>query len=240
MYIVGFFSGVCDNFYPPPKMFNSTFVEEGGYEVNDQPNRPVIKETIRSVTCKQLSTIKNNENAISLDEQRLSTVIVSGAIKSVKKTNTGVSFLLTDSTGEVSCTFWPNSPADEEIALTINEGIFIKVIGSYKEYNNGIAVVTKNIHKISTADFIYHLISAQFERKMIMTSEHKIDKILSKVENDVLSLITENGSTTGVHIDTIVAMLRGEYEEEDIRKAVKSLSFNCRILLEGDGNYKKI
>lgn len=223
---------------------DTSFQEQGGYETTDFQERPAIKQSLRTITAKQLTQIDNG----LLDGVEISSITTTGIVRDVLKNNTGVSFKLFDTTGIINCTFWPNpntanSNVDEYMRNVV-ENKMIRVIGTYRKFNDMHGLVCKCIKEADGNTLIYSLTSAAYEKTRnnridhSSNNENNISNSNANKQEMVLSVIKENQTNEGVHIDTLCAMLKTEMPEKDVRRFVQDLCNNCKVYKEGGEKYK--
>lgn len=221
--------------------------EEGGFNQDaSQADRPAVKKSLRALTCKQIHSMDGN----LCDDVEVATVGIVGFVSEIKKTKTGISYKLFDTTGEIDCNFWPNGNYDEEVVERVKEKILVKVTGQVKTFAEKKVVVCSMIQRGETEELIFHLCECAYE-KLALTNrlgsnrqgsnrqENRTGgKTTSNVTEEILALVRENQSNTGVHSDTIIAMLSGKYNEKEIKEGIETLGHNLHLYQVDGGNYK--
>ncbi|WUR03595.1 replication protein A 32 kDa subunit [Vairimorpha necatrix] len=213
-----------------------------GYNPSSPKKEYTGIKTIRSLTIKQLQSAEHEEGStvMYVDNKELTTFRLIGWTCSVKTTNTGKVFILEDGTSEIECTMWSNKTYEEYLANLIEDGLFIKVTGTLKEYLGKKSVNVTSLYVIEDYnEMLYHMASSVKEH--LMKKDVPVTNDLLKIQKDILECIRNNqDDDTGLPINIILKCLQNEYNERMIRENIDFLVDNCHLIMADDGGYKTV
>lgn len=132
----------------------------GGRQRKDYGEQTLIPVTIRMV----LSANKNAEEDMALSDGRaLHQVKIVGAVRSADDSSTKVTYHVEDGTGLIEVQKWVDdneSPAAAEFRQkSMQDHIYVRVIGQVKEYDGKKSIVAYSIRPISTGNELsYHML----------------------------------------------------------------------------------
>ncbi|KAK6089300.1 hypothetical protein P3W45_001708 [Vairimorpha bombi] len=199
-------------------------------------------KTIRSLTVKQVLFSEHEENStvVYVDNRELSTIKIIGWVSNVKTTNTGKSFLLEDSTGNIECMMWCNKAYEEYLISLIEEGSLFKVVGILKEYGSKKSIQITNLYPVEDYnELIYHMSSVVQEHLMSNKKEPLQNKEMKKIHNDLLECIRNNqDEESGLDLKIIIKCLQNEYNERMIKENLDFLVDNCYLIITDENGYK--
>ncbi|KAL6121788.1 hypothetical protein NUSPORA_01237 [Nucleospora cyclopteri] len=221
----------------PPYDENS-FMNEGGFFESQQKEQIVQRKTLRMLTAKQLLNPSSDAPEIAMVE-------IVGFVTGMKKTSTGIIFTLYDTTAEIECAFWLNSNYDEQMFQAVQENSLIKAIGNYRKTTEKKTVAVGNVKRVEINKLIHHLTTCLFQHlinnnKITLRKPVEKVKTTSDIEKDIINLIKANEDNSGIHIDTVIAMLSSNYTENEVRSAVEKLNHNCYLYVVEGENYKVV
>lgn len=140
--------------------FGASQSPSGGRQRKDYGEQTIIPLTNRMV----LSANKNAEDDMALPDGRaLHQVKIVGAVRSAEDSSTKVNYQIEDGTGLVEVQKWVDdneSPAAAEFRQqSMQEHIYVRVIGQVKEYDGKKSIVAYSIRPVSTGNELsYHML----------------------------------------------------------------------------------
>lgn len=213
-------------------------MNEGGY-IHSSPKREFTGiKTLRSLTIKQINEYSFDETSSvhRIDSAEATNIQILGWVVSAKASTTGSVFVLEDGTGRVDCTFWPNSPREEEQCRLLEEGVLLKINGSLRMFNNRKSVSTSHLSSLEDSNFvIYHFLNCIYQHLFYTKQLHREEikseggARLAKIQEDVLECYKRNQDENGLHVDIVVKMLSSKYPEDEIRRNIDILLHDCHL-----------
>ncbi|KAM0678209.1 Replication factor A protein 2 [Binucleata daphniae] len=198
--------------------------------------------SIRAFTIKQVKSLDIEMKPLKKDDAEITHVVLVGWIKSTRMTQAGKSFTLDDNIAQIDCTFWPNTPFDEEQTKLIEEHNLIKICGSLRVFNNNIAVSTSFLVKIDFNYVVYHFTNCIYQ-SLFFTNKLKREVNVKKenlmdIQTDILDVYKQNQSENGLHLDVVIRMLSSKYRENEVRDNVEILIESGNIYVVDGLEYK--
>mmetsp|Transcript_48775 Transcript_48775/g.146966 ORF Transcript_48775/g.146966 Transcript_48775/m.146966 type:complete len:271 (+) Transcript_48775:484-1296(+) len=132
----------------------------GGRQRRDYGEQTLIPLTIRMIH----SAAKNAEDNMALpDGRELHQVKIIAAVRSAEDSSTKVTYQVEDGTGLLEVQKWVDdneSPAGAEFRQqSMQDHVYVRVIGQVKEYDNRKSIVAYSIRPISTGnELTYHML----------------------------------------------------------------------------------
>jgi len=142
----------------------------GGFGGASQPSpgrqrRDYGEQTLVPVTIRMIqSAAKNAEDNMALQDGReLHQVKIIGAVRSSEDSSTRVQYMVEDGTGLIEVQKWVDdneSPATAEFRQqSMQDHVYVRVIGQVKEYDNQKSIVAYSIRPVSTGnELTYHML----------------------------------------------------------------------------------
>jgi replication factor A2 len=137
----------------------------GGIPSPSQPKgrRSYDDKTITPITIKMAlsgTTAEDGNKLVLEDGRKLSQVCIVAATRSVEDFSTNSVYLLEDGTGLIECKQWlddNDSTGTTAIrAQTMHDNIYLKVVGTVRDYDGKKTIVADSVRPLSTANEITH------------------------------------------------------------------------------------
>ncbi|KRH92304.1 Single-stranded DNA-binding replication protein A (RPA), medium (30 kD) subunit [Pseudoloma neurophilia] len=208
--------------------------------IPSSPRRDTAPKSLSAYTLKLL----NSQQPIN------QSVVVVGWVRETKQTNTGVIFQINDGTSQISCSFFPSGPFEEELLNNIEKNNLLKITGTLRTFDNEPSLSVNSIERISDFSYLtYHFLNCILQYKYKIgelkrtTYENKKTSVQSTGNNlreDVLLCFRNNQDENGLHLDLVINMLSEKYKEDEIRNMVNNLLDDCFLFSVDGDNYKTV
>lgn len=218
---------------------------EGGFLQSSPKHEYSGIKTLRCLSNKQINEISADASSsiLLVDRFEVTSVQICGYVVSVKKTSTGITFEVDDTTARIFCTLWTTGPFEETIAEIIKENALLKITGSIKMFAGKKSVNVSSVDVVDTNTLIYHLTSCiyqhlHFTDKLEKKDERRESIGFNKIQMDILEVYKNNQDDEGLDVEVVVSMLRDKYNERDIRNTVEGLLNGCHLYSVDGTSYR--
>lgn len=131
----------------------------------EKPKGDRNRQSLIPCTIKQLKNAPanaNGEQGYTLDGHELSQVTVVGLILSADEQNTHLMYMLDDGTDSIMVKMWVDAESDEsfiERKAQWKEGVYVRVIGSLRNFNNTKNIVAYSIQPLTDFnEYSFHFV----------------------------------------------------------------------------------
>mmetsp|Transcript_520 Transcript_520/g.678 ORF Transcript_520/g.678 Transcript_520/m.678 type:complete len:277 (-) Transcript_520:4507-5337(-) len=139
---------------------------------SDKPRRSYAEQTLTPVTIRQILNAQSNGDSITLTDGRALTMCkIVCAVRSMEEASTNFSFLVEDGTGLCEVKQWldvndaAQNNAVEDMRRDCQDNVYVRVIGTVKDYDGKRTVVANNVRKCSTAnELTHHMLEAIYSQ----------------------------------------------------------------------------
>lgn len=218
---------------------------EGGFLQSSPKHEYSGVKTLRCLSNKQINGISADPSSsvLCVDRFEVSNIQICGYVTSVKRTSTGIVFEMDDTTSRIFCTLWTTGPFEETVAELIKENTLLKVTGSIKMFAGKKSVNVSTVDLVDTNGLMHHLTSCVYQHlhftNRLEKREEKRESIgFSKMQTDILEVYKNNQDEEGLDVEVVVSMLRGKYNENDIRNTVEGLLNGCHLYSVDGTSYR--
>lgn len=163
---------------------------------SDKPRRSYAEQTLTPVTIRQILNAQSNGDSITLADGRALTMCkIICAVRSMEEASTNFSFLVEDGTGLCEVKQWldvndaAQNNAVEDMRKDCQDNVYVRVIGTVKDYDGKRTVVANSVRKCSTSNELTHhmleTIYSQLKHKRVQSTSMGGAGIFSPMSNSV-------------------------------------------------------
>ncbi|KAF9356923.1 replication factor A protein 2 [Mortierella sp. NVP85] len=224
------------------------------------PTKKIVNHTLRPVTIKQLQKVQQtySDGDFKIDGHPLVQVTFVGVVRGVNRQSTHHTYIIEDGTGSIDAKNFPSDDEDSPDTNGIVEGVYVRVVGVVRSFNNKFAITIISIRAIHDMNEItYHHLEVMLLHPsgsgsgmvgVTSTSHNNYDQPMTtstgnvggagggtEIREQIVSMIHSHPDrTTGVHRQEIINAFAPIIGGSDAVRAMLDTMVDGGFLFEGD------
>ena len=220
--------------------------------------RPYDEQTLTPVTIRMVRRSNPDAGDGSLvlqDGRKVASVKIVGAVRNVEDHSTNVVYNIEDGTGLIEVKQWLDdnecTALQELRQQTLQEHIYLKIVGQIKDYEGNKIIIANSIRPISSGnELTHHMLEVAYNAERHKRADsfvvgsmpvntgigfggqkvHGAGAAAGGSEDPLRSAVIsffehhEDSGEAGVHVKVCVDKLSGSFTEPDVRRMIEALS----------------
>lgn len=253
----------------------------GGFDTNTSPDRPrksygdqsLVPVTIHQIHAATSDAAGPESSVVLSDGRALTLCKLVGAVRTMEEHSTNLSYQIEDGTGLIVAKQWLDANDAGQVAMlqemkeTVRDHVYVRVIGTVREYDQKRTVMVQSLRKCGTAnELTHHMLEVVHSSLKYKTSGngngnfgvgggagdfkpmHNIGGAALHADlpvdrddslgNEIIHAIQQNTrGDDGAHLSSIVSFFGGRKTEDEVKQKIFDMTNDGAIYSTIDENH---